>query len=298
MAETDFQKIVEQHYRRIPLKRMEDGFESGELRHSVIDTVSGVTLPKGPPDGMYKYLTDEEKIKVGYLLECGRAGAKTCMELLKQNFREYGDSCYFEYLLAGASEMGYAIGSEYGRSFYPELLEMRQKGIEPALPKPPVIETAVPNKCFGFTVHRYESSYEISKIQPAQRPPKFSISYDDVNERCIEEYSFPSKRLAKNFRRKWNRFIFEKVSNPPVKYGFTIENGNLSEIRPLPKDTATSDNLRIFDSPRKAMKRLQEIKVSKPAETPTIQQTPPTVREVKVKPPEPAGKKGKSRLEK
>lgn len=300
MAESGIQEIIVQHQRNIYRKRSRDGFESGDLRSSIIAAVSELNLPKEPPPGMYKNLTDKEKIKVFYLLECGRIGARLCRDYLNRNFRQSGECCYQEIILAGASEIGNDMAVEYGRSFYPERLKMHEQGIEPEPPKPPVIETPAQDTCFGFTVHTYDSYFDISKFS-SMPPSGFLIDYDEVNERYIETYSFRNKQHAQNARRKWILFINERIQEPPVKYGFEVDGENISSVIPLDNcvtPIVPYDKLRLFDTLKEAIRSHQEIKAGNMVEIPASQPEPPDSKRVRRNTPEAVAGKEKSRLDK
>ncbi len=216
---TAHQKLIEQFQHNVPLKKMQDGFESSVLRHSIINTVRSLDLPSEPPKEIYHKLKLEDKIRIGYLSQCSRAGANACVELLKQNLAFEGKCCYLEYALAGAAEIGCEIGLEYGRALYPELRKMRDMGVK--LEKP-LSEPAKSPGSYGFSVFIYKDYHDLEDVQFQPVLPQSELTYDSVNERYIEFHSFLDSDQADAAHRKWHNYIHGKTQMPPVKYGFEI----------------------------------------------------------------------------
>ena len=212
-------EIIENIRRDIPRRINDDKFSSWQLRQMIIDKIAGVKLSETSTLEFYDKLSIDEKIKIDYLSRCAALGADICKDLLKKSFT--GQSCcYHEYMLIGAFHIGQEIGMEYAQILYPELRSMRELGIAHEVPDH---EPEIIIESYGFTVHRYDDhSFEISNAKPLPNPPQFELFYDDINERHIEQYSFPDWEQADNARNTWERFISGKEPSPPVKYGFEI----------------------------------------------------------------------------
>ncbi len=216
---TKFKQMIETARRNIADYKLYDGFDSAYVRRLIIDKIGDVKLPEKSLPGTYKELGEEEKIKISYLVKCAALGSDVCTELLKKSFTaEKG--CYHEFMLAGAAMIGSEIGMEYGRTLYPELRNMRELGITHEIS---ANEPEIQIGSYGFTVHHYETSYELGAAKLLPHPPQFEIFYDDVNERHIEQYSFSSWEQADMAHRKWELFIDGK-DPAPVKYGFEVIN--------------------------------------------------------------------------
>lgn len=222
---TAYQQLIEQLWQNVALQRTSDGFEASNLRRSIIKAVEQLELPATPPENVYARLSPDNKIRIGYLSQCGKAGAEVCTELLNRSIVLAGNCCYREYILVGAAEIGSTIGLEYGRALYPEQQKIRPKHSKPS-PK-----TAMPSGSYGFTVYRYENYFELEEVQFQPVLAQFDLQYDNVNERYIEFYSFPDENKAKSAHRKWQNFINGKKSTPPVKYGFEVETDSPEGIK-------------------------------------------------------------------
>ncbi len=248
------QKIIEQLQRNISFKRRQDGFESSDLRLSIISAVRQLELPAEPPSDIYTKLKQEDKIRIGYLSRCSRAGTNACTELLKQNFLLNENCCYLEYALAGAAEIGSGIGLEYGRALYPELRKMRDMGINP---EKTLNEPAKSPGSYGFSVFIYKDYHDLEEVQFHPILPQSELTYDSTNERYVEFHSFPDSDQANAAHRKWYNFVQGKKQTPPVKYGFEIisdpvEGKKVYPIMPLDISTrqlsGDGRELRVFNT--------------------------------------------------
>lgn len=239
---TDFLETVENMRRDISYRISDDKFNSYRIRQVIIDKIAGVRLPATPVSEIHDKLSGDEKIKIDYLSRCAALGAGICMDLLKKSFSAKF-CCYHQYILAGAAHIGREIGVEYAQILYPELRNMRALGIAHEIP---VCEPEITIESYGFTVHRYDDlSFELGNTRPLPHPPQFELFYDDVNERYIEQYSFPDWEQADHARNTWECFINGKEARPPVRYGFDIIDDPAAEktvhaVIPLNKDASDS----------------------------------------------------------
>jgi hypothetical protein len=273
---TAYQKLIEQFQHNVPLKKLQDGFESSALRHSIINAVRQLDLPFEPPKEIYHKLNPEDKTRIGYLSQCSRAGGNACVELLKQNLAFKENCCYLEYTLAGAAEIGCEIGLEYGRVLYPELRKMRDMGVK--LEKP-LSEPAKTPGSYGFSVFIYKDYHDLEEIQFQPVLPQSELTYDGINERYIEFHSFPDSDQANAAHRKWHNYIHGKIQTPPVKYGFEIisdpvEGKKVYPVMPLDisarKLKDTERELHVYNTFAEALEqsRLANIPEKSPAKEP------------------------------
>lgn len=209
-----YQDTCEQLRQQIPIKARRDEFNSEVLRHEILESIKYIVLPEDVMADVFDKLGREEKIKISYLSQCGSAGNSIACELLKKHFNMPPNCCYHHYMLKGAREIGNAIGMEYGRELYPIRRYMRDKGIAGPTTEKSKIES------FGFFVHNYRDSCDLTDVCLYPEPPRSDLFYDEINERYIETYLFPDYEQADTAHRQWREFLGGKSKESPMKYGF------------------------------------------------------------------------------
>lgn len=199
-----------------------DGFRSEELRSLILHDVRKIILPPKPEGVPSRFLpmNDTEQIRSGYFREAQNAGWKIAGKYAADLIREDTPDYLRELILAGAEAIGSRIGRGYAAEIYPELRRLQIAGI---VPKTISEKTPVPRMNFSFTVTDYGNCLEFSEVAPTHEKPGSEIVYDEINDRHIETFVFPSVEDADDAFAAWERHNRDSRFPPPVQYMLCVE---------------------------------------------------------------------------
>ena len=217
-----YRNLVENLHHEANHYAVKDGFESEDLRRTILSRIKDLNIPKKVPENPTRFMAvgKTEQLRTEYFYLIRDISGRTAVEMIRQKIT--GPKFLQDLIVSGAESIGREIGGEYAGKLYPELRRLQIAGLEIEAGDKSLPEQN-PARNYGFTVLNYSNCLDISPVEICAEPPGRELFYDGINDRFIEKFVFPSVEDADILHNAWEIHQKNSDRNPPVAYSFTIE---------------------------------------------------------------------------
>lgn len=219
-----YRNLVENLHHEANHYAVKDGFESEDLRRTILSRIKDLNIPKKVPENPTRFMAvgKTEQLRTEYFYLIRDISGRTAADLIRQELTERTPKFLQDLIVSGAESIGREIGGEYAGRLYPELRRLQIAGLEIEAGDKSLPEQN-PVRNYGFTVLNYSNCLDISPVEICAEPPGRELFYDGINDRFIEKFVFPSVEDADILHNAWEIHQKNSDRNPPVAYSFTIE---------------------------------------------------------------------------